>query len=79
MPEEEYTEDCCGATVIPGFEKIKVWDAMCYGKLSELVILPDLTSNTEGKKSKFNVEKYRELIMKGEMYNFWVEAYEECE
>jgi hypothetical protein len=23
-PEEEYLEDCCSTTVIPGFEKIKV-------------------------------------------------------
>lgn len=31
-PDEEYLEDCCGATVIPRFEKIKVWSAMRHGK-----------------------------------------------
>ena len=46
-PEEEYLEDCCDATVIPGFEKVKVWDGMRYGELSELVIMPE--KEEEGK------------------------------
>ena len=47
MPREEYLEDCCGATVIPGFEKVKIWGAMRYGKLSSLVIISE--SQGEGK------------------------------
>jgi hypothetical protein len=27
--------------VIPGFEKVKVWGAMIYGKLSEFVVLSE--------------------------------------
>jgi hypothetical protein len=64
-PEEEYLEDCCGATVIPGFQKVKVWGAMRYGKLSELVILPE----KEGE-GKLNAQEYCEIIMDGEMFDF---------
>ena len=40
-PEEEYHEDCCRATLISGFEKVKVWAAMRCGKLSKLVVVPE--------------------------------------
>lgn len=72
-PEEEYLEDCCGATVIPGFEKVKVWGAMRYGKLSELIILPEGESQ-----GKMNAKIYTEIIMDGEMLDFWMEGMEEC-
>ena len=56
-----------------------MWGAIRYGKLSELIILPELLIDVEGKKDKFDAEKYRDLVMEGEMYNFWTEAYEDCE
>jgi hypothetical protein len=71
-PEEEYSEDCCGATVIPGFEKVKIWGAMRVGKLSKLVILPE--SESVG---KMNAKMYTDLIMNGEMFDFWKEGTEE--
>jgi hypothetical protein len=71
-PEEEYLEDCCGATVIPGFEKVKIWAAMRYGKLSELIILPEGESQ-----EKMNAKMYTEIIMDGEMLDFWMEGMEE--
>ena len=71
-PEEEYLEDCCGATVIPGFEKVKVWGAMRYGKLSELVVLPE--KKGEG---KLNAAEYCEIIMDGEMFDFWLDGMED--
>lgn len=40
-PKGEYLENCCAVTVIPGFEKVKVWAAMHHGKLSKLIILPE--------------------------------------
>jgi len=72
-PEEEYLEDCCGATVIPGFEKVKVWGAMRYGRLSELVVLPE--KNGQG---KLNALEYTKIIMDGEMLDFWMEGMEDC-
>ena len=57
-PAEEYNQDVTGATVIPSFIKVKVWGAMRYGKLSELIILPELLIDTEGKKDKFDAKKY---------------------
>lgn len=72
-PEEEYLEDCCGATVIPGFVKVKIWAAIRVGKLSKLVILPD--SGAEG---KMDAKMYRDLIMDGEMFDFWIEGMEDC-
>ena len=78
IPMEEYHKDVTGATVIPDFVKVKVWSTMRYGKLSELIILPELFINREGKKNKFDTKKYQDLVMEGEMYNFWTEAYEEC-
>jgi hypothetical protein len=73
LPEEEYLEDCCGATVIPGFEKVKIWGAMRFRKLSKLVILPD--SESEG---KMTAAMYTDLIMDGEMFDFWLEGMEDC-
>jgi hypothetical protein len=40
----------------PGFLK-EEWGAMRYGKLSELVILPELLTDAKGKKNKFDAEK----------------------
>jgi transposase len=71
-PDEEYLEDACAATVIPGFQKVKVWGAMRYGKLSELVVLPE----KEGQ-GKLNAVEYREIIMDGEMLTFWMEGMED--
>ena len=68
-PEEEYLEDCCDATVIPGFEKVKVWDGMRYGELSELVIMPE--KEEEG---KLNAKEYCEVIMDGELLDFWMRS-----
>jgi hypothetical protein len=63
--EEEYLENCCGATVIPGFEKIKVWGAMRYEKLSKLIIMPE--KNGSG---KLTAIEYTEVILNGEMFDF---------
>jgi len=71
-PEEEYDEDCCGATVIPGFRKVKIWAAMRYGKLSNLVILPE-----EKGDGKINAREYVDVVMDGEMFDFWMEGSEE--
>ena len=68
-PEEEYIEDCCRATVISGFEKVKVWAAMRYGKLSKLVVLAEKEGG-----GKMNAEEYCDAIMDGEMFDFWMES-----
>jgi hypothetical protein len=69
--EEEYTEDCCCTIVIAGFRKVKVWGAMRYGKLSKLVVVP------EGKGDrKMNAKEYHDVIMDGEMFDFWMEGCE---
>ena len=70
-PEEEYLEDCCGATVIPGFEKVKVWGGMRYGELSELVIMPEKEGG-----GKLNAKEYCEVIMDGELLDFWMRSME---
>jgi hypothetical protein len=71
-PDDEYLEDCCGATVIPGFEKVKVWGAMRHGKLSKLIILPE--SKGQG---KINAKEYCDVIMDGEFFDCWQEGSEE--
>ena len=71
-PEEEYKEDCCGATVIPGFEKVKIWGAIWCGKLSKLIIFEET-----GSQGKMNAEMYLSLIMDGEMFDFWLEGMED--
>jgi transposase len=73
-PEEEFIEDCCGATVIQGFEKVKIWGAMRVGKLSELVIIPE----PEVGQGKMTARLYTDLIMDGEFYDFWLSSMEEC-
>lgn len=40
-PEEEYYQDCIVATHINGFEKVKIWGALRYGKLSEGIIMKE--------------------------------------
>jgi hypothetical protein len=58
--------------VIAGFEKVKIWGTMRYGKLSELIILPERKG--EG---KLNAIEYTEVIMDGEMMTFWMEGMED--
>jgi len=71
-PEEEFHKDCIRGTVISGFEKVKVWGAMRYGKLSNLVVVP------EGEKEgKMTAKKYLDVIMDGEMFDFWMEGMED--
>src|SRR5271169_905610 len=60
-PEEEYNEDCCRATVISRFEKVKVWAAVRYGKLSKLVMLEEKKGG-----GKMNAEEYCNAILDGE-------------
>jgi hypothetical protein len=71
-PEEEYMEDCYRATVIAGFDKVKVWGAMRYGQLSKLVVLEERKGG-----GKMNTEEYIEIIMNGEMFDFWMKSSEE--
>ena len=71
-PEEEYIEDCCRATVISGFEKVKLWAAMRYGKLSKLVVLEEKEGG-----GKMNAAEYCDVILDGEMFDFWMESSEE--
>ena len=71
-PEEEYLEDCCRATVIPGFRKVKVWGAMRYGRLSKLIVIPENKGD-----GKMNAEEYCDIIMDGEMFDFWIQGSEE--
>jgi transposase len=71
-PEEEFLEDCCAATVIPGFQKVKIWGAMRCNKLSNLVVLPERKGD-----GKFNSQEYVEVIMDGEMFDFWMEGMED--
>jgi len=72
-PEEEYLEDCCGATVIPGFEKVKVWAAIRYGKKSKFIMVEE---KPEG--GKMTAEDYLAQILDGELFDFWMEGMEEC-
>ena len=71
-PEEEYLEDCCGATVVPGFAKVKVWGGMRYGELSELVVMPEKEGG-----GKLNAQEYFDVIMDGELLDFWMKSMED--
>ena len=71
-PEEEYFEDCCAATHISGFRKVKVWGAMRYGELSKLVVLP----GREGDE-KLNAEEYCAEILDKELFDFWMASMED--
>ena len=71
-PDEEYKEDCCSVTYISGFQKIKIWGAMRYDKLSKLVILEEIAE--EG---KFNAEDYCSQILDNELFDFWITGMEE--
>ena len=72
-PEEEYLEDCCGATAIRGFEKVKVWVAIQYGKKSKFIVVEE---KAEG--GKMTSEDYLEQILDEELFDFWMEGMEEC-
>ena len=65
-------EDCCDATVIPGFEKVKVWGDMRYGESSELMIMPE----KKGER-KLNAKEYCEVIMDDELLDFWMRSMED--
>jgi hypothetical protein len=71
-PEKEYHEDCCRVTVISGFEKVKGWAGMRYGKLSKLV---EVLKRKGGE--KMNSEDYVDFIIDREMFDFWIESCEE--
>ena len=71
-PEEEYQEDCCQATHISGFRKVKIWGAMRYGKLSKLVVLSE--KEAEG---KLMADVYCDQILDKELFDFWQESMEE--
>jgi hypothetical protein len=71
-PEEEYEEDCMAATHISGFEKIKIWGAMRYGKLSHIVVLPEKKGD-----GKMNAEEYLDEILDKELFDFWLEGMED--
>jgi len=72
-PEEEYLQDCIAATHISGFEKVKIWGAMRYGKLSKGIIMKE----KEGP-GKLNAKEYCAEIMDGELFEFWISSMEEC-
>ena len=71
-PEEEYEEDVCAATHKSGFKKIKVWGAMRYGALSNLVVLSEKKGG-----GKFNSREYVDEIMDGELFDVWMKGMEE--
>ena len=73
FPGEEYHKDCIRGTVISGFRNIKVWGAMRYGKLSKLIVFPE---NKEGG-GRLTALEYQDLIMDGEMFDFWLEGMED--
>jgi transposase len=73
FPGEEYNRDCIRGTVISGFRSIKVWGAMRYGKLSKLVIFPE----REAGSGRLTALEYRDIIMDGEMFDFWMEGMED--
>ena len=71
---EEYLRDCIRGTVISGFHSIKVWGAMRYRKLSKLVVFPE---REEGE-GKLTALEYQDIIMDGEMFDFWLEGMEDA-
>ena len=73
-PEEEYLEDCVAPTHIPGFKRVKIWGGIRHGKLSKLVIINEDIE----KGRKMDAEFYLKEIMDKEMFNFWMEAMEDC-
>ena len=73
FPGEEYHKDCIRGTVISEFHSIKVWGAMRYGKLNKLVVFPE---NKEGGE-RLTALEYQDLIMDGEMFDFWLEGMED--
>jgi hypothetical protein len=72
-PEEEYYQDCIAGTHISGFEKVNIWDAIRYRKLSEGVMMKE----KEGA-GKLNAVEYTAEIMNGELFDFWMSRMEEC-
>jgi len=56
--DESYKEDCCGATHVSVFKKIKVWSEIRYGIKSKLVVLPKKKGDR-----KLNTKEYVEEII----------------
>src|SRR5436190_23954346 len=71
-PEEEYGEDCCIATHISKFKKIKLWGIMYHDKLSKLVVLDEIKGD-----GKLNIEDYCSQILDKELFDFWMISIEE--
>ena len=71
-PEEEYEEDCCAATHISGFIKIKVWGAMRYDKLSKLVVFDEIEGD-----GKLTAKDYCAQILNRELFDFQMTSMEE--
>jgi hypothetical protein len=71
-PEEEWLEDCIAGKHIYGFEKVKFWGAMRYGKLSNAVIIPE---KEEG--GKMMAQNYLDEIFDKELFDFWMEGMED--
>jgi hypothetical protein len=65
-------EDCYSATVIPVFEKVKVWGARHYGVLSKLVVM--LEKEGQG---KLNALEYTAIVLDGELLDFQMRSMEE--
>jgi hypothetical protein len=73
-PDEEYLEDCVVPMHIPGFKRVKIWGGIRYGKLSKLVIINEDIE----KGRKMDAEFYLKEIMDKELFDFWMEAMEDC-
>ena len=73
-PEEEYKEDCCGATHKSGFKKIKVWGAMRADTLSPLVLLLNDEEN-----GRFTSKEYCDQILNKGLFDFWQKSIKELE
>ena len=66
-------EDYCDAIMIPGFEKVKMWNDMRYDELNELMIM------LEKKGEKLNMKEYCEIIMNDKLLNFWIKSMKNIE
>lgn len=68
FPIEGNKEDYYDAIIIPEFEKAKIWGAMIYEKLGELVIFPEKHGD-----GKLDVKECTEFIKDGEMMMWRIE------
>ena len=58
--------------MISDFQKVKVWAAMRYRKLSKLVVVSERERD-----GKMNANDYVNFIMDEEMFDFWMKSCEE--